>query len=91
VAVITTHGEAVDPDEIFRAANAALRSAGHPELALLEVVTTDGGVPLGFTGKVLKSRLRQKYRSLEHYLAESDGKVLATSISPRDSRELLPT
>jgi 3-aminoavenalumate diazotase len=91
VAVITTHGEAVDPDEILRAANAALRSAGHPELALLEVVTTDGGVPLGFTGKVLKSRLREKYRSLEHYLAETDGKVLATSISSHDSRELLPT
>jgi hypothetical protein len=54
-------------------------------------VTTDDDLPVGFTGKVLKSRLREKYRSLEHYLAGSDGKVLATSISPHDSRELLPT
>jgi acyl-coenzyme A synthetase/AMP-(fatty) acid ligase len=91
VAVITTSGEAGDPDEILRAANAALRSTGHPELALLEVVATDDDLPVGFTGKVLKSRLRHKYRSLEQYLAESDGKSLATSISPQDSRELLPT
>jgi hypothetical protein len=39
-------------------------------------------VPLGVTGKVLKTRLRERYRSLEDYLAESDGKLLATSISP---------
>jgi len=58
---------------------------------LLEVVATEDDLPLGFTGKVLKSRLRHKYRSLEQYLAESDGKSLATSISPQDSRELLPT
>jgi acyl-coenzyme A synthetase/AMP-(fatty) acid ligase len=80
--VTTTGGHDVDPDEILRGANEALRAAGHPELALLEVATSQDHVPLGVTGKVLKTRLRERYRSLEDYLAESDGKLLATSISP---------
>jgi acyl-coenzyme A synthetase/AMP-(fatty) acid ligase len=80
--VTTTGGRDVDPDEILRGANEALRAAGHPELALLEVATSQDHVPLGVTGKVLKTRLRERYRSLEDYLAESDGKLLATSISP---------
>ena len=83
VALVTTNGSDVDPDAILRTANDALRSAGHPELALLEVAR-NGDVPLGVTGKVLKSRLRQRYRWLEHYLAEPDGKLLATSLPPRD-------
>ena len=88
VALITTTSDEIDPEEILRTANAALRSTGHPELALLEV---DDDLPLGVTGKVLKNRLRQRYDSLERYLAEPGGKLLATSISPSDSRELLPT
>ena len=81
VALITTNGAEVDPEAVFCAANDALRSAGHPELALLEVAR-EGDMPFGVTGKVLKSRLRQRYRWLEHYLAEPNGKVLATSLSP---------
>jgi acyl-coenzyme A synthetase/AMP-(fatty) acid ligase len=91
VAVITRSSDDVDPDDVFRLANEALRTVGHPELALLEVAATDDDLPVGVTGKVLKNRLREKYRSLERYLAESNGKALATSISPWDSRELLPT
>jgi 3-aminoavenalumate diazotase len=91
VALITTSSETVDPEEIIRTANVALRSAGHPELAVLEVAETDDDLPVGFTGKVLKIRLRHKYRALEQYLAEPDGKPLATSLSPWASRKLLPT
>jgi acyl-coenzyme A synthetase/AMP-(fatty) acid ligase len=80
--VTTTGGQDVDPDEILRGANEALRAAGHPELALLEVAPSQDDVPVGVTGKVLKTRLRERYRSLEDYLAEADGKLLATSISP---------
>ena len=91
VALITASNASVDPDEVFRTANAALRSAGHPDLALLELATTGADIPLGVTGKVLKSRLRERYRSLEHYVADADGKLLATSIAPLDSRKVLAT
>ena len=44
-------------------------------------------MPVGVTGKVLKTRLRERYRSLEDYLAEEDGKLLATSLAHAPLRE----
>ncbi len=76
VAVVTTEAEQVDPQTLFNAANEALRSAGHPELALLEIA---GSIPVGVTGKVLKRQLREKYGTLSEYVSDGEGKILAVT------------
>ena len=74
VGVVTCDQAGADPGTLLKQANEALRTAGHPELALLELVDS---VPVGVTGKVLKRELRQRYRDLPGYLADGAGKVLA--------------
>ena len=60
-------------------ANQALRAAGKPELAMVEVAGVEGDFPLGVTGKSLKRYLREKYHDLVVYLADGRSKNLATS------------
>jgi acyl-coenzyme A synthetase/AMP-(fatty) acid ligase len=83
VAVVTvasdSSGPAVDPARLLEAANRALRSAGHPELTLLEVATSEGDFPVGVTGKVLKRQLREKYSDLSTYVGDGAGRTLATT------------
>jgi acyl-coenzyme A synthetase/AMP-(fatty) acid ligase len=81
VAVITSSETTVDPKSTLKQANAALRAAGHPELALLEVARNPEDLPIGVTGKVLKRQLRHKYESLEHYLTFVDDRCLATVLA----------
>lgn len=50
-------------------ANTALAAIGQPPLAALEIAVTDDDLPVGATGKVLKRRLREKYRDLPAHLA----------------------
>lgn len=76
VAVVT--GD-VDAEKVLIAANEALRAAGKPELAVVEVAVTDGDLPFGVTGKSLKRYLRDKYRDLAVYVRDRRGKALATS------------
>ena len=61
------------------AANEALRAAGKPELAMVEVAGAEGDFPLGVTGKSLKRYLRDKYGDLVVYLGDRRSKNLATS------------
>ena len=75
--VRTTPG--AEAEHVLRAANGALRAAGHPELALLEVARTDADYPTGVTGKVLKRVLRERYGDLEGYLAQRADRGLATA------------
>jgi len=63
------------PGERLIRANAALRAAGLPELALLEVASSDDDYPVGVTGKVLKRQLRERYADLSTY-----GRASAASI-----------
>jgi acyl-coenzyme A synthetase/AMP-(fatty) acid ligase len=78
VAVAVVTGADVDPEKVLFAANEALRAAGRPELALIEVAGADGDFPLGVTGKSLKRYLRAKYADLAGYLADRRGKKLGT-------------
>jgi acyl-coenzyme A synthetase/AMP-(fatty) acid ligase len=77
VALVRTTGAGADADRVLRAANDALRAAGHPEVALLEVARTDADYPVGVTGKVLKRVLRDRYDDLERYVAHGADKLLA--------------
>jgi 3-aminoavenalumate diazotase len=65
-----------DADELLEAANAALREAGHPELAVLEVAQSEADYPVGVTGKVLKRQLRERYGDLSNY-GPCPGRTLA--------------
>jgi acyl-coenzyme A synthetase/AMP-(fatty) acid ligase len=78
VAVVTSLADA-DPEQLLKGANEALRTAGHPELALLEVARSESDFPLGVTGKVLKRELREKYGSLSTYVRDRDGKAFAAA------------
>jgi 3-aminoavenalumate diazotase len=64
VAVVRSTLARPDAGKLLEAANDALRSAGHPELALLEVADSDEDYPVGVTGKVLKRQLRERYTDL---------------------------
>ncbi|MDI2125667.1 AMP-binding protein [Yinghuangia seranimata] len=57
------------PDRLLARANSALAAIGQPPLAALEIAVTDDDLPVGATGKVLKRRLREKYRDLPAHLA----------------------
>jgi acyl-coenzyme A synthetase/AMP-(fatty) acid ligase len=81
VAVVTTSDAHADPEKLLRMANDALRIAGHPELGVLEIARSGADLPLGVTGKVLKRVLRQKYGSLDNYVASQEGKMLAADIA----------
>ncbi|WP_322768585.1 class I adenylate-forming enzyme family protein [Frankia sp. Cr1] len=74
VGVVTSEVDNIDPQTLLKQANEALRSAGHPELAMLEVA---GAVPVGVTGKVLKRQLREQYSALSDYIRDANGKVFA--------------
>jgi acyl-coenzyme A synthetase/AMP-(fatty) acid ligase len=80
VAVITSSAASVDPKSALKQANEALRTAGFPELALLEVARNPEDLPVGVTGKVLKRQLRDRYESLEHYLISANDRCLAAII-----------
>jgi acyl-coenzyme A synthetase/AMP-(fatty) acid ligase len=79
VAVAVVTGEDIDPEKVLFAANEALRAAGKPELAMVEVANGDGDFPLGVTGKSLKRHLREKYGDLVVYLRDNRSENLATS------------
>jgi acyl-coenzyme A synthetase/AMP-(fatty) acid ligase len=66
-----------DPARLLEAANEALRAAGHPELVLLEVATSEAPIPVGVTGKVLKRRLRERYSCLGELAADNGGAPIA--------------
>jgi acyl-coenzyme A synthetase/AMP-(fatty) acid ligase len=85
VAVVRSSSGRGDANALLDAANAALRSAGHPQLALLEVVESDADYPVGVTGKVLKRELRERYRDLSAYVAQDAGRILAVG-GLRDAR-----
>ena len=69
----------VNAEWLREAANDALRAAGHPELALLEVARDDADYPLGVTGKVLKRVLRERYGDLERYVAGGADRSLSAA------------
>ncbi|MGW2489844.1 class I adenylate-forming enzyme family protein [Streptomyces sp. NPDC001606] len=73
VAVVRAPADA-DPAELLARANAALREAGQPPLALLETTVDEAAIPTGPTGKVLKRRLREKYADLDAYTASATGR-----------------
>jgi len=64
VAVVRSTLESPEAEKLLGAANDALRLAGHPTLALLEVAQSDEDYPVGVTGKVLKRELRERYADL---------------------------
>jgi acyl-coenzyme A synthetase/AMP-(fatty) acid ligase len=76
VAVVTTSSATPEPARLLRTANEALSAAGHPPLAVLEIVADDG-IPVGVTGKVLKRRLRERYADLRAHLAVATGPIAA--------------
>lgn len=63
VAVVKCHQKTKAEDLLIRA-NEALRSSGQLELAVLDIAQSEADIPVGATGKVLKSRLREKYNNL---------------------------
>lgn len=79
VALVRTTPGAEDAERLRDAANAALRAAGHPELALLEVVRSDDDYATGVTGKVLKRVLRERFCDLERYVADGSDRVLSAA------------
>jgi acyl-coenzyme A synthetase/AMP-(fatty) acid ligase len=79
VALVRLTPAAGHADRVLQAANGALRAAGHPELALVEVARTDADYPVGVTGKVLKRVLRERYDHLPRYLADRGDRILAAT------------
>ncbi len=78
VAVLTIGTAEVEPEKLLRRANEALRVAGHPGIAVLEIGRRPEDLPVGVTGKVLKRDLREKYADLATYLrAAHPGNVAA--------------
>jgi len=77
VALVRTIPGADDVEALLRAANAALRAAGHVEVAVLEVARSDAEYPVGVTGKVLKRQLRERFADLATYIAEGEDRLLA--------------
>jgi acyl-coenzyme A synthetase/AMP-(fatty) acid ligase len=84
VAVVRAALEDIDAKLLIAAANDALRSAGHPKLAVLEVAKTEADYPCGVTGKVLKRNLRERYGDLSTYLTEDEDRILATDTDESD-------
>ena len=78
IAVAVVTGAAIEPETVLLAANEALRAAGKPELAVVDVADDDEAYPLGVTGKSLKRYLREKYADLAGYLSTRDGRSVAT-------------
>lgn len=74
VAVVTTNRTEAAAESLLTMANDALRPAGHPQLALLEVARSEADLPLGVTGKVLKRQLRERYAALQTYVQQARGK-----------------
>lgn len=81
VAVVTAGDSGAAPETLFAAANAALRRAGHPQLAVLEMARSEADFPVGVTGKVLKRQLRDKYTDLHTYLRLGTGGSLHTALA----------
>jgi len=79
VAVVRSTSDGVDAKALLEQANEALRSAGHPELGLLEVARSDADLPLGVTGKVLKRQLRERYADVKAYIEQGVGRTLAAT------------
>ncbi len=77
VALVRTTPGCDDVERVLQAANEALREAGHPEVALIEVARTDAEYPVGVTGKVLKRVLRDRFCDLESYVAPGADRALA--------------
>jgi acyl-coenzyme A synthetase/AMP-(fatty) acid ligase len=77
VAVVRCAPREVDPMSLLIDANLTLRTAGHPEITLLEDALSDADFPLGVTGKSLKRELRQKYSDITGYVASNTGLLLA--------------
>ncbi|WP_394504383.1 AMP-binding protein [Nonomuraea sp. JJY05] len=76
-----------DPDTgaaagLLARANSALVAIGQPPLAALEIAVTDDHLPVGATGKVLKRRLREKYRDLPAHLATAPHAAAAGHVRP---------
>jgi acyl-coenzyme A synthetase/AMP-(fatty) acid ligase len=84
VAVVTSGVAGAGPATLFADANAALRRAGHPQLALLEMARSEADFPVGVTGKVLKRQLRDKYADLDAYLCQGAGKSLHAALANDD-------
>ncbi len=76
VAVVRAPKDA-DPAELLARANAGLREAGQPPLALLELARDAADIPIGSTGKVLKRVLRERYADLDAYAASATGRFAA--------------
>lgn len=62
VVIVTLTPGKHEAKSILKRANEALRSEKQAELAMLEIARKEGDVPVGATGKVLKRRLRERYR-----------------------------
>ncbi|MFI0421261.1 class I adenylate-forming enzyme family protein [Spongiactinospora sp. 9N601] len=69
VAAATSEAGGADPQKVLDAANAALKTAGHPAVTVLEIIDA---LPVGVTGKVLKRKLRERYAELDE-LVERTG------------------
>ncbi|GIE87968.1 class I adenylate-forming enzyme family protein [Actinoplanes regularis] len=73
-----------DPDAevpasaLLERVNGALADAGQPVVTLLEIARTDDALPVGYTGKVLKRRLREKYAEPAAWQGENNHLALTS-------------
>lgn len=87
VAVVRPHDASADPADLLSRANTALTAVGQPQVALLEIATTEADIPVGPTEKTLKHQLREKYSDLPAYLATAPvGKVAAHGLGHPTTR-----
>jgi acyl-coenzyme A synthetase/AMP-(fatty) acid ligase len=82
VALVRPRGRDSDSADLLRRGNGALAEIGQPELALLEIATSEAVIPTGPTGKVLKRHLREKYHNLHDYASAQSARTAATSTLP---------
>ncbi|GGT14247.1 putative fatty-acid-CoA ligase FadD [Streptomyces purpureus] len=82
VGVVRPYADGADAEELLKLANAALAGIGQPELAVLEIATSDEDIPVGPTEKTLKRQLRDRYADLPTYVASAPpGKLTAPGLA----------
>ncbi|TDB78456.1 class I adenylate-forming enzyme family protein [Micromonospora sp. KC723] len=77
VAVVRPDSDASNAEapELLNRINKQLVAAGQPAVTLLEVARGEADLPVGYTGKVLKRQLREKYAGPEAW--HGDGRMIA--------------
>lgn len=90
VAVVASAQPGASAGQLLDDANAVLAAEGHPLLAGLQIADSDGDLPVGVTGKVLKRQLRERFSDLAIAAPQSARWVVHRDLAAGDASDLTP-